>query len=358
MGDNNLPVKVNNNLIDRARQNQYKIKEIAKKVGKVALWTGITGVGVITTPFSLPLGAGIISVGTIRAYLNATSRNSSDLMFSSKKVKQNNSIRFSQDRLRPDVASKMIGYTPYEIGSMMALQTLIGIEKYKRELVGSGKVESDDRKTGIYSQKFELFTHGINIKNMETLEKLGYIKIDKNEPRVKKNIFGKEKVDETYLIAEKIGFGNFKDVKDLAKAALKGDKETLENQKRIMHNIEFRLTDKSIDFEELYNLANSKDNNPAKRLAGIFNKKRGLLAKRKLDIQYDSYGMPKIIYRAKQSFSKRMEQQIQKEQPIQQETLKERISVREEFTDEMQQQIADQVMHKENNEIETEKERE
>ena len=342
----NLPVKVNNNLIDKFRKSQPQIIEKAKRVGKVALWTGVTGVGVMTLPFSVPLSIGAISVGTFRAYFNAISRNSSDIMFSSRKIIGKDSIKISQDFLRPDVASKMIGYNSYEIGSMMALQTLVGLERYKRELEGTQKEIGNKDGINIYSKKFELFTHGINIKNMELLEKLGYIKIDSSEPRMKKNLFGKE------------GFGNFKDVLNIAKMTIKGDKEGLEKEKRVMHNIEFRLTDKHIDFEELYNLCNSEEKTPAKRLGAIFNKKRGLLAKRPIDIQYDKYGMPRIKYHVKQSFAEKIEQQTPIKQSIQTENLKDRINYRDKFTDEKQQEIADKFMQNENikNEIENEKE--
>lgn len=338
---NNLPIKANQSLSSKVNKISLRAKEIAKKVGKCAFYGGITLVGLGASAIgTLPVaiaGFGVLSVGLARGYQNLFYRNQPDLMFSTRKVIHKNSTQITQDALRLDIMNKIKDFNTMEKGSLMALQTLVGLQRYKKELENTTKFQTDTPEINVYPKKFHTTTHGINIKNMEVLEKLGYIQIDRE------NIDNNTK--KKLLIVERLGFGEFKTVGDIAKAAIKGDKEFVEKNKKEFRTIEFRLTDKPINFQELYELCNdrSKDNKlrtPARRLAPIFDKKYGLLKTKKIDIEIDKCGMPKIIYNAEKSFVQKNETVLDKE------NLQERVKV-EEFTNEKQAEVVKKFLKKE-----------
>lgn len=320
----NLPISVNNKLQNRIKNKIPRLKEISKKIGKCILYGGISfaglGVAVIGGPALMPLGFASLGIGIAREYQNLLYRNQSDLMFSTRKILHKNSTLISQDPFRFDIMGKMKDFSAIEKGSLMALQTLIGLQRYKKQLENKIKEPSDMPGINIYSKKFHTQTHGINIKNMKALEKLGYIKIDNNL----ENSESKRKL----ILFERLGFGETKAVKNIVKAALKGDKKFLESSKKEIQTVEFRLTDKPINFEELYELCNNRqeDNQlrtPARRLATIFDKNYGLLKTQSIDIQMDSYGMPTIVYNAKKSFANEMENnKVKSKKPSIRDTLK------------------------------------
>lgn len=160
----------------------------------------------------------------------------------------------------------MRGYSPAEKGALMGLQTLVGFQRYKENLRGS-QFEVDENGNKVYSQKISTVTHGINLKNLRALETLGYIKIDSEETEFQSNrlaelLHMKPKEKRSLLIGEKIGFGNKKDLKEIAGYILKGDKEGLESMKKDFSKITFRLTDKPIDFEELFERVHAAQKEP------------------------------------------------------------------------------------------------
>lgn len=222
----------------------------------------------------------------------------------------------------------MKGYTAYEKGGMMVLQTLVGFSRWKENLKGSS-FEVDENGNKIYDQKISTTTHGINIKTLKAIEKLGYIKIDSIDDKTRGALgsfiglpASKRK---SLLIAEKIGFKNWPDLKKIFKAKISGDKETLDSIRKDMKQVNFRLTDKEINFEELYNrcanlkeVTNKDEKLALMRLGVVFDNGKemsanqniaggkGILANKNIDIEKDMFGRDIIKYGKKYSFSNRI----------------------------------------------------
>lgn len=227
--------------------------------------------------------------------------------------------------VRLNLASKMQGYTAIEKAGMMGLQTLVGFSRYKENLKNSD-YEIGENGEKIYCQKISTVTHGINLKTLQMIEKLGYIKIDSEEEEFKQNpinkILGKSpKGMEKLLIMEKLGFRNYSDLKKIAIAGITGDKQTLNSMKKTFKKITFRLTDKPIDFEQLYtktmNLDKIEDKNERialKRLAAIFDNKQGILATKNIGIEKDSFGRDIIKYNTPEPFGNTVERKLKNQQ--------------------------------------------
>lgn len=227
--------------------------------------------------------------------------------------------------VRLNLASKMQGYTAIEKAGMMGLQTLVGFSRYKENLKNSD-YEIGENGEKIYCQKISTVTHGINLKTLQMIEKLGYIKIDSEEEKFKQNpinkILGKSpKGMEKLLIMEKLGFRNYSDLKKIAIAGITGDKQTLNSMKKTFKKITFRLTDKPIDFEQLYtktmNLDKIEEKNERialKRLAAIFDNKQGILATKNIGIEKDSFGRDIIKYNTPEPFGNTVERKLKNQQ--------------------------------------------
>lgn len=232
--------------------------------------------------------------------------------------------RITQNTSISDII-KLREYNSAEKGSLMALQTLIGFARMKEELQGTSYTMEDGQK--VYTSKMYTITHGINIKNLKMLENLGYIKIDSIEEEFKSGIGaflpGQPKKKPTLLIMEKLGFGNFDDVRKIAKAFITRDTQTLESMTKQFEKVSFRLTDKQIDFEDLYAkfnnekpYENNKERTAIRRFALLFDKNRGLFATKGIDIKNDRFSRPYIDYHPQESFVARLEKvfEIQREQ--------------------------------------------
>ena len=171
----------------------------------------------------------------------------------------------------------------------------------------------------MYSKKYEIKTHGINIKNMKLLEDLGYLTID--EDIVENN---------SLLIMERIGFGQLKEARKAIKAKITGNKDAQKVLQKKMHKLSFRITDKPIDFQELYDLCNnSNEKGKISRFKAIFDKKRGILAKFNLDVQTDEEGFSRIIYNANEPFVRRIEEQKGEEQHSEIQEFRERLDAKD-----------------------------
>ena len=154
------------------------------------------------------------------------------------------------------------------------------------------------------------------------IENLGYIKIDSIQPEMKQNLLDKmrgemPKEKRGLLLLEKIVFRKYDDFKNIVLATIKRDKDSLEKMKKTMQKVTFRLTDKQIDFEELYKksgnldeVENKNEKRALTRLAIVFDNKQGILAT-KVDITKDRFGRNQIHYSAKEPFGKRMERSIE-----------------------------------------------
>lgn len=267
------------------------------------------------------LGWAAFAITGHRSIQNALYKVEPSLMFMS--AVRGGERRIYQDT-RINLASKMIGYSNGEKGGMMGLQTLVGFSRYKSMLEGSD-YEVGENGEKIYSQKVSTVTHGINLKNIQMLEDLGYIKIDSMEEKFRQNFVEKALGREPrglrmLLINEKLGFGNWGDLRKIAKAGLTGDKETLESMRKTFSKVTFRLTDKPIDFEELYkksldikSIEDKKERMALRRLAIVFDSKAGILSTKNIDIGKDAFGRDVIKYGTKESFAARVNKTIPQE---------------------------------------------
>lgn len=264
------------------------------------------GVTVAPIPGAAILGYGVFGAGLARFTQNVTLKTEPTLLFGSKK--QGDEIGIYQDLLDFGTSSRMIGYDDIEKMAMMGIQTLVGFSRYKQNLKDT-PFEVDENGQKIYSQKFATLTHGINLENLKALETLGYIKIDSMtsqfEPKSldEKIVFLTKKKDEpkrSYLIMEKIGFGNWSGARNAVKAMLFGDEKEKENNSKEMQKVSFRLTDKPIDFEEIKKLKDPKyrKNFPPEMEKAV--RKIGMLAKvmekRKLSVRKDAFGRDYLRY--------------------------------------------------------------
>lgn len=242
-------------------------------------------------------------------------------MFNS--MKTDGEIQIFQD-LRLNLASKMKGYNNIEKAGMMGLQTLVGFSRWKENLKGTD-YEQGENGEKIYCQKISTHTYGINLKTLKMIEDLGYIKIDSVEDRLNKK--GDYQEEKKLLILEKLGFKNYGDLKKIAIATLKGDKKTLESMKKTFKKITFRLTDKEINFEELYrksadihSITEKNEQIALRRLSAIFDNKQGILSTKNIDIAKDGFGRDVIKYNTKESFGDRISKKRDIEQNMEAST--------------------------------------
>ena len=260
----------------------------------------------------LPVMLGFIAC-TSGGLNHALYRKVPSLMFVSSKAF--GQTRITQNTSISDII-KLREYNSAEKASLMALQTLIGFNRMKDELQGTSYTMEDGQK--VYTSKMYTITHGINIKNLKMLENLGYIKIDSIEDEFKSGIGaflpGQPKKKPTLLIMEKLGFGNFDDVRKIAKAFITKDTKTLKKMTKQFEKVSFRLTDKQIDFEELYAkfnnekpYENDKERTAIIRFKSLFSKTRGLFATKGIDIKFDRFNRPYIDYHPQESFAARQE---------------------------------------------------
>ena len=212
----------------------------------------------------------------------------------------NGEIKISQDILNLSINRNMNDFTPQEKGAVMGLQTLIGLQRYKQELEDKNtpKLQCESKKTQVYEQVFSTVTHDINIKTFLALQELGYIEIA--------SITDKKK---SLLIMEKLGFGQYDEAKKAVIAILKKDTQTQQEKARMMKEIKFRVTDKPLDLEELYQqylqVKGTRGKDPTRKSI----KRIGIILEglrdRNIDIKTDALGMITIDYRAQNSFARR-----------------------------------------------------
>jgi hypothetical protein len=282
----------------------------AKVLGYTAGSLAFLSAYVFGAPLPVMLGFIACTTGGLN---HALYRKVPSLMFVSSRA-------FGQTRITQNTSisdiMKLREYDSVEKGSLMALQTLIGFARMKDELQGTSYTMEDGQK--VYTSKMYTITHGINIKNLKMLENLGYIKIDSIEEEFKSGLGailpGQPKKKPTLLIMEKLGFGNFDDVRKIAKAFITRDTQTLESMTKQFEKVSFRLTDKPIDFEDLYAkfnnekpYENNKERAAIRRFALLFDKNRGLFATKGIDIKNDRFNRPYIDYHPQESFAARQE---------------------------------------------------
>jgi hypothetical protein len=246
------------------------------------------------------------------------------LMFITKKSGDGSRI-ICQNAL--EVPTYLKGISLSDKACIMGLQTLIGFQRYKADLRVSGAKTIESNGKNVYEQTYSTVTHSVNLNNLAALEEAGYIEIVSEEEEF--NHYGIEKVFgikprplKSLLIMEKIGFSNTQGLKQIFNAAKNGDKEELDSLKKTFKKVTFRLTDKEIDFEDIYKKTNgytefeSKDEQKKlKRLRSIFfdsnSRIPGIYSDRttKIDIKYDRFGRPFLDYKAKESFGEKIEKE-------------------------------------------------
>lgn len=246
------------------------------------------------------------------------------------------SRKISQDALK--IPSYLRDVSNIDKASIMGLQTLVGFQRYKMALRESDQPLVESNGKMVYSQKYSTVTHSVNLNNLEYLEKAGYIEIVSQEEEFKHNPFSlKKKPLRSLLIPEKIGFSNIQGLKEIFNAMKSGKKEELEALKKDFKKVTFRLTDKDIDFEELYKKINGysefeseEEKHVLRRFRTIFGDSNsrlpGVLSskmiidngrrktqgdrKRKIDIKFDKFGRPVLDYNAPESFGDRIERKF------------------------------------------------
>lgn len=323
---NSLEKVKNRSLSNFVKTSIPKAYDLGRKALRIA-GAGAAGfagaaAAVIGGPVIAPIGTAVAIYSLARAGMNVIYKTEPSLMFVSKLDPLSGERKIFQDT-RLDLASHMRGYNNYEKAGMMALQSLVGFSRYKTNLEGTDYTPREDG-SKVYTQKYSTVTHTINLKTFEALEKLGLIEIEsmdesfKNTGKIADALGMQPKGKKGYLISEKIGFKNFDSLRDLAKAALAGDKETLEKSKVTFKKVNFRLTDKPIDFEDLflkYNKARpyeSKEERDALKTFGlVFDRRRGVLGNKNIDIGKDVLGRSIISYGRKVGFGERLQTELE-----------------------------------------------
>lgn len=308
-----------------------RIGKIAKGVAFGVAALSVASVGSVVIPYLVPglvgssLATGVAIGGMLTGIKglydgakNAIYREESDLMFVTKRNTDGSIGIYQNTKL--NLAEHMKEYTPEEKGAMMQLQGLVGFSRYKDALASSSSYTVRPDGTKVYDQLFSTKTHSVNLRTFEAMEKLGFIEIVKKDEKIGRTLFTrKPKEKKSLLIFEKIGFDN-KDALNKIKDAIKnGDKETLEASKRRMEKWTFKMTDKPINFAELYAKyqglipCESKEEKKAVRtFCMLFNSRHGILAKKNIDIGKDKYGRDVLLYDREENFGARVDREIDK----------------------------------------------
>ena len=347
MSNDNLPMKQEKQLVDL--KTQKNITDILKKSGKVISSLGIAGGAILiggTVAIVAPAVAPVVStlalmgatISSAKALSNIVYKSEPSLTFVSKKS-TDGTISIFQDAL--SLPSYLRGISIADKASIMGLQTLIGFQRFKADckVNGTPTIQSNDKM--VYEQKFSTVTHSVNLNNLKALADAGYIEILEEQEEVhriegiEKALRIKPRKMKSLLIMEQIGFANISGIKKTFSAFLSGDKEKLESMKKTMKKVTFRLTDKEINFEDIYKkingyepYENEEEKKNLKRLRTIFgngnSRVPGVLSDRamlqedgakcmdrksKIDIHYDKFGRPVLEYDAKESFGEKIDRE-------------------------------------------------
>lgn len=306
----NLPIETNERGINQLLKNSPKLAKLADGLRRGGIITGsgvvsLAGfalIGIGTLPASIA-GWGTFLVGTTSLIQNSLNKAEPSLLFTSKKV--GDTIGIFQNPFNIIGAEKMRGYSNLQKASLMGLQTLVGFSRYKQNFRDM-PFELDENGQKIYSPKFSTVTHSINLENLEHLQTLGYIKIDSMDEDFplktldEKLMFRKGTPRRSFLLTEKLGFGNFKGARDALKAMISNDPKAKEKNSRVMKKVTFRLTDKPIDFEKIQEYSDPVYRKSLPEEQRRAASKIGLIARviksKGLEIKKDAFGRDVIKY--------------------------------------------------------------
>lgn len=301
MSHENLPIELKNNQLAVKKRKIKRTIEGIKRVGKIALSAGVGLTGVAVSAISGPvLGLAGMGVG-VAGFTNAAmdtiykklSKNS--MFVQSKNV--NGEIKIYQSVKDFKSFQKMKGFNAYEKGAMMALELLVELQAIKQQFEDRDTITEQARncENNVYPQVYSTVTHGVNIDTIEALETLGYLQIERKEPKKKSN-----------LLFAKLGFGQYQEAKE---ALFSKD----ESKKVQMYDLALRVTDKPIDFEEIYKsyLELKGTREKSEKVSSI--KRLGIimeaLRKRNIDIVKNDIGETVIDYNAQESFARRIKRE-------------------------------------------------
>ena len=311
--------------------------DLFRRIGKIAKGAafGITAltvaaVGGTVIPYLVPgvIGSGIATGITIGGMLtgvkglfdsakNAIYREEPDLMFITKRNSDNSIGIYQNTKL--NLAEHMKGYEPEEKGAMMQLQCLIGFSRYKDALAANSSYTVRPDGTKVYNQLFSTVTHSANLKTFTALEKLGLIEIVKKDDKLARTITGKPKPKKSLILFERIGFENKRDLKLIKDAIKSRDRKALDATKKTMEKWTFKMTDKPINFAELYAkyqglipCESVAEKQGVRRFGLIFNSKHGILTQKNIDIGKDKFGRDVLLYDVEENFAARTDREIDK----------------------------------------------
>ena len=320
----NLPVQSKvPKMSPKAYDNLVKFgKSLGLGVGAIGLLVAGAGASVL-----LPIAGNVVGTAgmlagvwqAVRSIVTATNNLEPSLMFCSKKM--GDELTISQDT-RLNLASKMKGYKIADMGGMMQLQALVGFSRYKENFrQGNAPYTVDENGTKIYDQKISTVTHSINLKTLDALETLGYIKIDKRDPHFTfrgvealRDIGYDGKSDRrTFLITEKLGFRNKSGVKNAIKGFVSKDPKVREANSEQLYKYTFRLTDKPIDIEEmmlkyqgLLPTESVEEKRAIRKFCFVLHSQKGILSTKDIDIGKDRFGRALILYDQDRNFKERV----------------------------------------------------
>lgn len=338
-----LPTVKKDNLKMQINKKMPQIKENMSRITKILGMGTLSVASLIGSVFN-PLFVIPFAVTGANAIDNVIHRKQKDIMFITRKNIKNKSLEIYQDPTRIDLMNKIKELNPAEKAGVMVLQTLVGFQRYQKEFSNNKEklaMMPFKGRTDIqtYPQIFSTHTHGLNIKVLQALEDLGYINIENDGKDERKKLTLSKKIykryvlsrtnniesieryfdgrDRSFLTLEKLGFGSIQkgEVKENILDVMNGNIEKIEEKSKVMQTIKFQLTDKEINFDELYAMSNNsneklsrKEKSAIGRLGIVFNNKKGILKTTNIDIEKDKDGIDRIKYKTR-SFGDRKEEE-------------------------------------------------
>lgn len=251
-------------------------------------------------PAITPVAVGIAGANFLKGFVDiAAEKKSKNSMFGvvkTKKLKigQYPSIKGIQEMKKLNSKS--------EKASLMGIDIITMMQGFQQEYRDIGKmIPSKDGKQMVYPQIFETDTHGVNVRMIETLEKMGYIEI-----------LQKEKKGKSILFLERLGFGEHQAAREALISKMKGKNEGA----RQVYHLEVRLTDKKLNLEKMYK--EYLENNDTKgknthRNSNLIAKMLEDLKDQNIDIRTNELGEQELVYDATTSLAKRVEKEVEEE---------------------------------------------
>lgn len=251
-------------------------------------------------PAITPVAVGIAGANFFKGFVDiAAEKKSKNSMFGVVKIKklkigQYPSIKGIQEMKKLNSKS--------EKASLMGIDIITMMQGFQQEYRDIGKmILSKDGKQMVYPQIFETDTHGVNVRMIETLEKMGYIEI-----------LQKEKKGKSILFLERLGFGEHQAAREALISKIKGKNEGA----RQVYHLEVRLTDKELNLEKMYK--EYLENNDTKvknthRNSNLIAKMLEDLKDQNIDIRTNELGEQELVYDATTSLAKRVEKEVEEE---------------------------------------------